>query len=85
MGPRGAAEIIFKREIADADDPAAMLQSKEDEYRERFANPFSAAERGYIDDIIMPRNTRPRLIRGLKLLANKVESLPHKKHGNIPL
>lgn len=85
MGPRGAAEIIFKREIADAKDPDAFLQMKEDEYRKRFANPFSAAERGYVDDIIMPRDTRAKLIRGLKLLANKVESLPRKKHGNIPL
>jgi propionyl-CoA carboxylase beta chain len=85
MGPQGAAEIIFKKEIAAADDPQAALAAKTEEYRERFANPFNAAERGYVDDIIMPRNTRARLIRGLKLLATKVESLPRKKHGNIPL
>jgi propionyl-CoA carboxylase beta chain len=85
MGPRGAAEIIFKREIAEADDPDAMLKAKEEEYRERFANPFNAAERGYVDDIIMPRDTRAKLIRGLKLLAHKVDALPRKKHGNIPL
>jgi propionyl-CoA carboxylase beta chain len=85
MGPKGAAEIIFKKEISEATDPAAALEEKTEEYRERFANPFNAAERGFVDDIIMPRNTRPRLIRGLKLLENKVESLPAKKHGNIPL
>jgi propionyl-CoA carboxylase beta chain len=85
MGPQGAAEIIFKREIEAAKDPQRVLEAKTEEYRERFANPFNAAERGFIDDIIMPRNTRPRLIRGLGLLANKVESVPRKKHGNIPL
>jgi propionyl-CoA carboxylase beta chain len=85
MGPKGAAEIIFKKEISEADDPAAALDEKTEDYRERFANPFNAAERGFVDDIIMPRNTRPRLIRGLKLLENKVETMPAKKHGNIPL
>jgi len=85
MGPQGAAEIIFKDEIDRSPDPRATLLAKTEEYRERFANPFNAAERGYIDDIITPRNTRPRLIRGLKLLENKVQSVPQKKHGNIPL
>jgi len=85
MGPQGAAEIIFKKEIEAAADAASVLAQKTEEYRERFANPLGAAERGFIDAIIMPRNTRPRLIRGLQLLANKVESLPRKKHGNIPL
>jgi propionyl-CoA carboxylase beta chain len=85
MGPKGAAEIIFKREIEKSANPAEVLEKKTEEYRERFANPMGAAERGYIDDIIMPRNTRPRLIRGLKLLATKVEKVPPKKHGNIPL
>jgi propionyl-CoA carboxylase beta chain len=85
MGPQGAAEIIFKDEIEKAADPKAALAAKTEEYRERFANPFNAAERGYIDDIITPRNTRPRLIRGLKLLENKVQTVPQKKHGNIPL
>jgi len=85
MGPKGATEIIFKREIEEADDPEQALEQKTEEFREKFANPFIAAERGYVDDIIMPRNTRPRLIRGLKLLENKVETLPRKKHGNIPL
>ena len=85
MGPKGAAEIIFKREIEEAANPEEVLERKTEEYRERFANPFNAAERGYIDDIIMPRNTRPRLIRALRLLENKVEKVPRKKHGNIPL
>jgi propionyl-CoA carboxylase beta chain len=85
MGPQGAAEIIFKDDIEKASDPKAALAAKTEEYRERFANPFNAAERGYIDDIITPRNTRPRLIRGLKLLETKVQTVPAKKHGNIPL
>ena len=85
MGPQGAAEIIFKEEIDKSADPKAALAAKTEEYRERFANPFNAAERGYIDDIITPRNTRPRLIRGLKLLETKVQTVPAKKHGNIPL
>ena len=85
MGPKGAAEIIFKKEIAAADDPEALLKLKEEEYRELFASPFKAAERGYIDDIIMPENTRPRLIKALRMLENKRDQNPPKKHGNIPL
>jgi propionyl-CoA carboxylase beta chain len=85
MGPKGAAEIIFKREIAAADDPEAALKQKEEEYREMFASPFKAAERGYIDDVILPENTRPRLIRALRMLENKRDQNPPKKHGNIPL
>lgn len=85
MGPKGAAEIIFKKEIAEADDPEAALKQKEEEYREMFASPFKAAERGYIDDIIMPESTRPRLIRALQMCENKRDSNPPKKHGNIPL
>jgi propionyl-CoA carboxylase beta chain len=85
MGPKGAAEIIFKKEIEESNNREEALERKTEEYREKFANPFAAAERGYLDDIITPRNTRPRLIRGLKLLENKVETLPRKKHGNIPL
>jgi propionyl-CoA carboxylase beta chain len=85
MGPKGAAEIIFRREIAASDDPAKTLEQYESEYREKFANPFKAAERGYIDDIIEPRNTRLRLIKALNMLDNKRQSLPPKKHGNIPL
>jgi propionyl-CoA carboxylase beta chain len=85
MGPKGAAEIIFKKEIAAADDPEAFLKQKEEEYRELFASPFKAAERGYIDDVILPENTRPRLIRALRMLENKRDKNPPRKHGNIPL
>jgi propionyl-CoA carboxylase beta chain len=85
MGPRGAAEIIFKKEIIAADDPDALLKQKEEEYRQLFASPFKAAERGYIDDIIMPSETRAKLIKALRILAAKKDTNPPKKHGNIPL
>ncbi len=85
MGPQGAVEIIFKKEISAASDTGAALSEKIDEYREKFANPFVAAERGYIDDVILPKETRPRLIRALEILDTKVDSNPKKKHGNIPL
>ncbi|MCB2230723.1 acyl-CoA carboxylase subunit beta [bacterium] len=85
MGAKGAAEIIFKREIADADDSEAELKKKSDEYSERFANPFEAAARGYIDDVIEPKTTRPRLIRAFEMLETKKDTNPPKKHGNIPL
>ena len=85
MGPKGAAEIIFKKEIAGAKDPEAELKKKTEEYRAQFANPFKAAERGYIDDIIEPKTTRARLIRAFEMLENKKDSNPPKKHGNIPL
>jgi propionyl-CoA carboxylase beta chain len=85
MGPQGAVEIIFKKEIAASPDPAAALAEKIEEYREKFANPFVAAERGFIDDVIMPSETRPRLIRALEMLETKVDTNPKKKHGNIPL
>jgi propionyl-CoA carboxylase beta chain len=85
MGAKGAAEIIFKREIADAEDPEAKLQEKIDEYTSKFANPYRAAHRGFIDEVIMPSETREKLIRAYKMLENKVDKLPRKKHGNIPL
>jgi propionyl-CoA carboxylase beta chain len=85
MGAKGAAEIIFRKEIGEADDPEAKLKEKTDEYAERFANPFEAAARGYIDDVIEPRTTRPRLIRAFEMLETKKDSNPPKKHGNIPL
>jgi acetyl-CoA carboxylase carboxyltransferase component len=85
MGPKGAVEVIFRKEAQAAPDPKQALLEKEAEYREMFANPFSAAERGYIDDIIEPSRTRFRLIRALELLANKKDSIPARKHGNIPL
>ncbi|RIK79192.1 methylmalonyl-CoA carboxyltransferase [candidate division KSB1 bacterium] len=85
MGPQGAVEIIFKKEIEQAPDPKAATETKVQEYREKFASPYIAAERGYIDDIIEPAQTRPKLIAALGMLENKVEANPKKKHGNIPL
>ncbi len=85
MGASGAAEIIFKKEISEADDSAAKLQEKVVEYTEKFANPYRAAHRGYIDEIIYPAQTRQKLMRAFQMLENKAVSLPRKKHGNIPL
>ena len=85
MGAQGAAEIIFKKEIAQAEDPEAKLQEKIDEYTEKFANPYRAAQRGYVDEVILPEQTRRKLISAFRMLENKVDRLPAKKHGNIPL
>ena len=85
MGARGAVEIIFRKEIAAANDPGDEEERLIEEYREKFANPLIAAERGYVDDVIEPHATRPRLIRALEMLAEKRQSLPPKKHGNLPL
>jgi propionyl-CoA carboxylase beta chain len=85
MGPEGAVNIVYRRELAAAGDREATRRQKVDEFRERFANPFIAAERGYVDDCIEPRETRPRVIRALRMLENKVDTMPRKKHGNIPL
>lgn len=85
MGAKGAAEIIFKKEIAQADDAEAKLQEKTDEYTDKFANPYRAAARGFIDEVIVPETTREKLIKGFTMLENKVQNLPKKKHGNIPL
>lgn len=85
MGPKGAVDIIFKREIAQADDSEGKEKKLIREYREKFANPYLAAELGYVDDIIEPRTTRYRLIRTLEMLDTKVDANPKKKHGNIPL
>jgi len=85
MGPDGAVNIIFRKEIAAAEDPEAERARLVQEYRDKFANPYIAAARGYIDDVIEPRKTRPRLIEALKMLQNKRDSNPPKKHGNIPL
>lgn len=85
MGAKGAAEIIFRKEIKIADDPEAKLKEKEAEYAEMFANPYRAAARGYIDEVIKPHQTRKKLIRAFEMLENKVDNLPRKKHGNIPL
>jgi len=85
MGPHGAAEIIFKKEIDKAKDKEKALTEKVKEYTEKFANPYIAAGRGYVDDVIEPKETRPRIIRALEMLENKVDTNPKKKHGNIPL
>ena len=85
MGPEGAVNIVYRRELGAAADQAAMRSQKVEEFRERFANPFVAAERGYVDDVIEPRETRPRVIGALRMLENKVDTMPRKKHGNIPL
>ena len=85
MGPEGAVNIIYRRELAAAEDPEAARRAKVEEFRERFANPFIAAENGFLDDVIEPRQTRPRVIRALRMLETKVDTTPRKKHGNIPL
>jgi propionyl-CoA carboxylase beta chain len=85
MGPEGAVNIVYRRELAAAPDQDGMRASKTLEFRERFANPFVAAERGYLDDVIEPRETRPKVIQALRMLENKVDTMPRKKHGNIPL
>ncbi|OZV69839.1 acyl-CoA carboxylase subunit beta [Winogradskyella aurantia] len=85
MGAKGAAEIIFKREIQSSDDPEAKWKEKEAEYAKLFANPYSAAERGFIDEVILPKNTRRKLIKAFKTLENKEVNKPKRKHGNIPL
>jgi acetyl-CoA carboxylase carboxyltransferase component len=85
MGPKGAVEVIFRKEAKASDDPKKVFKDREDEYRETFANPYRAAERGFVDDIIEPAQTRFRLIRALEMLANKKDSIPPRKHGNMPL
>ena len=85
MGPEGAVNILYRRELEKATDPEESRRGKIDEYREQFANPFAAAERGYIDDVIEPHETRARVIRALRMLANKVDTMPRKKHSNMPL
>lgn len=85
MGPQGAANIIFRKEIKEASNPMEKRKEKIQEYRDRFANPYKAAARGYIDDVIEPAVTRPRIINALEMLISKREELPSKKHGNIPV
>jgi len=85
MGARGASEIIFKKEISESADPAKKLLEKEAEYAEKFATPYLAAERGFIDEVIEPKETRRKLIKAFAMLENKVAKRPRKKHGNIPL
>ena len=85
MGAEGAVNILYHRELAASKRPADARREKIAEYEDAFANPYVAARRGYVDDVIAPRTTRPRLIRALDLLANKRDVMPPKKHGNIPL
>ncbi len=85
MGPEGAVGILYRRQLKQADDAAAFAKEKADDYRRKFANPYVAAERGYIDEVIEPSKTRSKLIRSLEMTANKRDSNPPKKHGNIPL
>jgi acetyl-CoA carboxylase carboxyltransferase component len=85
MGPDAAVNIIHRRRLAEAEDPVALKAELIEEYKENFANPYTAAERGFIDDVIDPAETRPKLIRALDMLQNKRDTLPPKKHGNIPL
>jgi propionyl-CoA carboxylase beta chain len=85
MGAKGAVEILYRREISGSEDPAATAAAKQSEYEERFANPFAAAARGYVDDVIDPRETRARVISALDMLRSKRDSNPPRKHGNIPL
>jgi propionyl-CoA carboxylase beta chain len=85
MGAKGAAEIIFRKDIQAAEDNAAKLAEKEAEYSDAFANPYRAAYRGYVDDVILPEETREKLIKAFSMLENKAVKLPKKKHGNLPL
>jgi len=85
MGPQGAVEIVYRRELQQAADPAARRVELVDEYTERYANPYAAAERGYIDDVIDPSETRRKVVAGLRVLRSKREDLPQRKHGNVPL
>ncbi|MCG2462162.1 acyl-CoA carboxylase subunit beta [Flavobacteriaceae bacterium F89] len=85
MGAKGASEIIFRKEIVSSDDPEAKLAEKVADYAKKFANPYSAAERGFVDEVILPKDTRRKLIKAYTLLQDKVVNLPKKKHGNIPL
>src|SRR5207237_8927243 len=84
MGPQGAVEIVYRRELESAEDPVARRAELVEEYVERYANPFIAAERGYVDDVIDPADTRRILVRSLELLRSKREDLPKRKHGNMP-
>jgi propionyl-CoA carboxylase beta chain len=85
MGPEGAVNIVFRKELAEAEDPEARRAELIAEYKERFANPYVAAERGYVDEVIEPRRTRPMLVSALETSLTKREPRPQRKHGNIPL
>jgi acetyl-CoA carboxylase carboxyltransferase component len=85
MGPQGAVEIVYRRELQQAADPVARRAELVQEYTDKYASPYAAAERGYIDDVIDPAETRQKLVAGLRMLATKREELPRRKHGNVPL
>ena len=85
MGPDGAVNVVYREAIAQADDPEARRKELIEEYRLEFANPYIPAARGFLDDVIDPRQTRPKIIRALEMLQNKADRNPPKKHGNIPL
>jgi propionyl-CoA carboxylase beta chain len=85
MGPEGAVDIVYKRELENAANRVEARQKKIEEFRERFANPYVAADRGFVDAVIQPRETRKKLIQALEMLETKREKNPPKKHGNIPL
>ena len=85
MGPEGAVNVLYRRELAAAEDAVAMRLAKVQEFKDKFANPYVAADRGFIDDVIEPRQTRRRIIAGLEMTRNKRDKNPSKKHGNIPL
>jgi len=85
MGSKGAVQIVHRRELKKAQDPDALTELKVKEFRDKFANPFVAAEKGYIDEVIEPKYTRMKLIAALRMLENKRDENPPKKHGNIPL
>ena len=85
MGPQGAVEIVYRRELQQAADPVARRAELVQDYTDKYASPYAAAERGYIDDVIDPAETRQKLVAGLRMLATKREELPRRKHGNVPL
>jgi propionyl-CoA carboxylase beta chain len=85
LGPKGAAEVIYRKEIQSASDPEKTLSLRTEEYRQTYVNPFLSARRGYIDDVIFPRDTRHRIIRSLQFLEGKKRERPERLHGNIPL
>ena len=85
MGPEGAVNIVYRRELAEASDAAALREQLVEDYTKRFASPYVAAQMGYIDEVIEPRETRPKVIASLEMLTNKRQQNPPKKHGSIPL
>ncbi len=85
MGPEGAVNVLYRRELAAAPDPAAARAEKVAEFREKFANPYVAADRGFVDEVIAPRQTRRKIIAGLQMTRTKRDKNPPRKHGNIPL